>query len=106
VIERDQVRALHDHGHEIGCHTFSHFRVDTLDARTMDEECRRNRNFLSEQCPGIEATNCCYPFGRASLPRKFQLQQRFDTCRGIYEGVNSGIIDLGMLRVIELYDAR
>ncbi len=104
VIERDQVRALHDRGHEIGCHTFSHVRVDALDADTMDEECRRNRSFFSEQCGGIEATNFCYPFGRASLPRKLQLQQRFDSCRGIYEGVNYGTIDLAMLRVIELYD--
>ncbi len=102
VIEREHVRALHDRGHEIGCHTFSHVRVDTLDAATMDEECRRNRRALSEQCGGIAATNFCYPFGSASLPRK--LQQRFDTCRGIYEGINSGTIDLGMLRVIELYD--
>lgn len=104
VIERDQVRALHEHGHEIGCHTFSHVPVDGLDAAKMDEECRRNQEYLNEQCGGIAATNFCYPFGRASLPRKFQLQQRFDSCRGIYEGVNSGTIDLAMLRVIELYD--
>ncbi len=33
VIGRDQVRALHERGHEIGCHTFSHVGVDRLDAR-------------------------------------------------------------------------
>jgi len=104
VIGRDQVRALYDNGHEIGCHTFSHVHVDLLDARAMDEECRQNRAVLRELCPGLELTNFCYPFGRASLPRKLQLQKRFDSCRGIYEGINSGTIDLGMLKVIELYD--
>jgi peptidoglycan/xylan/chitin deacetylase (PgdA/CDA1 family) len=104
VIDRDQVRALHDRGHEIGCHTFSHVGVDTLDARMLDEECRRNREVLRDLCTGLDVTNFCYPFGRVSLPRKLQLDERFDTCRGIYEGINAGIVDLALLRVVELYD--
>jgi peptidoglycan/xylan/chitin deacetylase (PgdA/CDA1 family) len=104
VIGGDQVSALRARGHEIGCHTFSHIGVDKLDALALDEECRRNRETLRELCPGIRITNFCYPFGRVSYPRKRQLETRFDSCRGIYEGVNSGIADLGLLRVIELYD--
>jgi peptidoglycan/xylan/chitin deacetylase (PgdA/CDA1 family) len=104
VIDRAQVRALYDSGHEIGCHTFSHVSVEGLDAAAMDEECRRNGDALHALCPGIAITNFCYPFGRVSLPRKLQLQSHFDTCRGIYEGINSGIVDLALLRVIELYD--
>lgn len=104
VIDRDQVRALHSQGHEIGCHTFSHIKVDQADARTLDEECRRNGALLRELCPGVEITNFCYPFGRVSLPRKLQLQEQYDSCRGIYEGINAGVVDLALLRVIELYD--
>jgi peptidoglycan/xylan/chitin deacetylase (PgdA/CDA1 family) len=104
VIDREQVRALHDRGHEIGCHTFSHVGVDTLDARMLDEECGRNREVLRDLCVGLDVTNFCYPFGRVSLPRKLQLDERFDSCRGIYEGINAGIVDLGLLRVVELYD--
>jgi peptidoglycan/xylan/chitin deacetylase (PgdA/CDA1 family) len=104
VITRHQVTALHARGHEIGCHTFSHVAVDRLDAAGMAEECRRNGAALRELCDGIEITNFCFPFGRLSLARKLQLQKRFDTCRGIYEGINAGTIDLGVLRVVELYD--
>jgi peptidoglycan/xylan/chitin deacetylase (PgdA/CDA1 family) len=104
VIEHDQVRMLHARGHEIGCHTFSHVDVETLGAAAMDEECRRNRDLLRQLCGDIQVTNFCYPFGRLSLARKLQLQKRFDTCRGIYEGINAGTIDLGLLKVIELYD--
>ena len=104
VIDRDQVGALHHRGHEIGCHTFSHVGVDTLDARALDEECQHNREALREICPGLDVTNFCYPFGRVSLPRKLQLDDRFDSCRGIYEGINAGVVDLALLRVIELYD--
>jgi peptidoglycan/xylan/chitin deacetylase (PgdA/CDA1 family) len=104
VIDRAQVSALHARGHEIGCHTFSHIGVDKLGSQVMEEECRRNRETLHQLCPGVEITNFCYPFGRVSYPRKRQLETQFDTCRGIYEGVNSGIVDLALLRVIELYD--
>jgi peptidoglycan/xylan/chitin deacetylase (PgdA/CDA1 family) len=104
VIDSVQTRALYDRGHEIGCHTFSHVRVDALDAAAVDEECERNAAALGALCPGLEMTNFCYPFGRVSLPRKRQLGRRFDTCRGIYEGINAGIADLALLRVVELYD--
>jgi peptidoglycan/xylan/chitin deacetylase (PgdA/CDA1 family) len=104
VIGEDQVRALYGSGHEIGCHTFSHVRVEDLDAQRMDEECAENLRCLRELCSGIALTNFCYPFGRASLPRKMQLQKRFDSCRGIYQGINAGTADLGMLRSIDLYD--
>lgn len=70
----------------------------------LDGECRRNREELRTLCPGLALTNFCYPFGRVSLPRKLQLGDRFDTCRGIYEGINAGVVDLALLRVIELYD--
>jgi len=104
VISLSQVRALHDSGHEIGCHTFSHVPVETLDAARMADETQRNRERLSAACPGIALTNFCYPFGKVSLPRKLQLQESFDSCRGIYEGINVGTLDLALLRVIELYD--
>lgn len=104
VISREQVRALHQNGHEIGCHTFSHINVERLDDAGMDEECRRNRDTLLELASDLQLTNFCFPFGRLSLARKRQLQQCFDTCRGIYEGINAGTIDLALLRVIELYD--
>jgi peptidoglycan/xylan/chitin deacetylase (PgdA/CDA1 family) len=104
LIEREHVRDLHVRGHEIGCHSFSHVAVDELDAREMEDECRQNLLAMRELCPDIEITNFCYPFGVVSLPRKLQLQKHFDTCRGIFEGVNAGTIDLGLLKVIELYD--
>jgi peptidoglycan/xylan/chitin deacetylase (PgdA/CDA1 family) len=104
VIEREQVGALHLRGHEIGCHTFSHVGVDQLDASALDEECRRNRELLGALCPGIALTNFCYPFGKTSFARKLQLANSFASCRGIYEGINAGIIDLALLRVVELYD--
>lgn len=104
LITAEQVRALHDRGHEIGCHTFSHANIEKLDAAGMDEECRKNHNLLRRICGDIQLTNFAYPFGLVNLTRKLQLQKRFDTCRGIFEGVNVGTIDLGLLKIVELYN--
>jgi peptidoglycan/xylan/chitin deacetylase (PgdA/CDA1 family) len=104
VITREQVRCLHLEGHEIGCHTHSHADVETLDAAGLERECRDNEALLRQICGPLRLSNFCYPFGRVSLPRKLQLQRRFQSCRGVYQGVNSGTVDLALLRVIELYD--
>jgi peptidoglycan/xylan/chitin deacetylase (PgdA/CDA1 family) len=104
LIGRDQVRGLHERGHEVGCNNFSHVGVDRLSVEALQEECARNADALRALCDGVAPTNFCYPFGRISLPRKRQLESQFDSCRGIYEGINAGTADLGLLRVIELYD--
>ena len=36
--------------------------------------------------------------------QKLQLQKEFSSCRGIYTGLNTGLVDLGLLRTVELYD--
>jgi peptidoglycan/xylan/chitin deacetylase (PgdA/CDA1 family) len=102
LITLDQVRALHDRGHEIACHTYSHANVEKLSAASMEEECGKNHNLLRRLCGDIQLTNFAYPYGGVTLMRKLQLEKRFNTCRGIFEGVNVGTIDLGLLKVIEL----
>ena len=104
VVTPEQVRALHDQGHEIGCQTFSNANVETLNAARLDEECRMNHNLLRRLCGDIQVTNFSYPDGKVSLARKIQLQHRFDTCRSTVEGINVGTIDLALLKVVELYD--
>jgi len=104
LASAEVLQALAANGHEIGCHTYSHVAVDKLDAAEVEDECQRNRDVLRELCPGVELTNFCYPFGRVSLRHRRQLEERFETCRSIYQGINAGTLDLGLLRVIELYD--
>jgi peptidoglycan/xylan/chitin deacetylase (PgdA/CDA1 family) len=104
VINPQQIRALYERGHEIGCHTYSLVNIETVNTKFLDEECRKNHNLLRRLCGDIRLTNFCYPFGRVSFSNKLQLQKRFDSCRGNYEGVNVGTIDLGLLKVVELYN--
>ena len=103
-ITPEQVRALYDRGHEIGCHTYSHANMESCSAANADEQCRKNHNLLRRLCGDLRLTNFAYPYGGVTIMRKLQLQKRFDTCRGIVEGVNVGTVDLGLLKVVELYN--
>lgn len=104
VLDRDQLADLSRRGHEIGCHTFSHVKVQALSAAQLEEENRRTIAALSEICGPGNFRNFAYPYGVVSLPRKFDLQRQFTSCRSIYAGINAGVADLGMLRTHELYD--
>lgn len=98
LISADECIELHRRGHEIGCHTFSHPVVQELDADTFAAELDRNKEFFASLLPDLTLENFCYPYGMTSLPRKLQAQARFHSCRSSRPGINSGTIDLGMLK--------
>ena len=98
LISASDCVQLHRRGHEIGCHTFSHPVVQRLDRDGFATELDRNRDFFARLVPELVLENFCYPYGIASLPRKWQAQARFDSCRSSRPGINAGAIDLGMIR--------
>lgn len=98
----DDIMGLHQQGHEIACHTFSHRRASDLDAAAMAEEIELNRRYLVGLDSSIQLENFAYPYGVASISRKGQLSNTFRSSRGILPGVNSGSIDLHFLRATPL----
>lgn len=104
VLSAEQVAELHRRGHEIGCHTFSHVKVQSLSHIEAMAETKRTRETFTRICGKGEFRNFAYPFGVVSMPRKLQLQGDFDSCRGIYQEINARSVDLGLLRAFELYD--
>lgn len=104
VISPDHVRMLRERNHEIGCLTFSYADLNKLNAAEAEEECRKNHNMLRRICGDIQLANFAYPHGRVTLRRKLQLQKRFDSCRSFVHGINVGTVDLGLLKVVELFN--
>jgi peptidoglycan/xylan/chitin deacetylase (PgdA/CDA1 family) len=104
LINREQVAELNWRGHEIGCHTQAHVRVQQLGADAMARDIVNSRAELREICGNIPLNNFAYPFGVVSLPSKLRLQTAFQSCRGIYPGINHRVVDLALLRSHELYD--
>ena len=106
MVDSEDVVALHRHGHEIACHTFSHKRACDLDAGTLSAEIARNQHYLRSLDASIRIENFAYPFGYGSFVRKRQLKTVFKSCRSIVPGVNSGDVDLQFLRAMPLIDRR
>jgi peptidoglycan/xylan/chitin deacetylase (PgdA/CDA1 family) len=105
VVSREQVRAIHDAGHEIACHTANHVNVQSLNSDALNAECDLNAALLGEICGNLELTNFAYPFGDLGLRQRTLLQGRFASCRTIYEFSNMSPITPGRLGAIGLFDA-
>ncbi|MGV7214811.1 polysaccharide deacetylase family protein [Bradyrhizobium sp. UFLA05-112] len=103
-LSNDAILRLHDRGHEIACHTFSHRRAVDLDEATLAREIELNRNYFHALDPTIKLENFAYPYGLASIWRKPQLTKSFRSARGILPGVNRDVIDLQFLRSSPLVD--
>jgi peptidoglycan/xylan/chitin deacetylase (PgdA/CDA1 family) len=106
MVDGEEIVALHRHGHEIACHTFSHKRACDLDAPALIAEIEHNQQYLRSLDSSIQIENFAYPFGYGSFVRKRQLKSVFKSCRSIVPGVNSGTVDLQFLRAMPLIDRR
>jgi peptidoglycan/xylan/chitin deacetylase (PgdA/CDA1 family) len=100
----DDLRRLFRAGHEIGCHTFNHRRVSTLNRNKLMEEIKLNKTFFACHLPELVAHTFAYPFGDRSLWATLKLQRIFEACRSTEPGLNLGTVELGRLRAIQLYD--
>jgi peptidoglycan/xylan/chitin deacetylase (PgdA/CDA1 family) len=98
----EDLRQIRDAGHEIGCHTFSHWHGTAMDSATLDADTGRNQAFVSRVLGDYRLTSFAYPYGDASVRTKLLLSRRFTTCRGVQDGVNSGLVDLSQLNAIGL----
>lgn len=98
----DDLRQVHEEGHEIGCHTFSHLRVAHKKAGTVLDDLKRNAEFLGKVLPEHRYSTFAYPFGDLRLPQKTLLSSRFGACRGIWPGINRGRMDFGELKAVPL----
>ena len=102
LITSPECLELHRRGHEIGCHTFSHRKVGSLDHQALHLEIERNKAFFSAIDSSIVLENFAYPYNLATPRSKLMLQRRFRSCRAGVPGVNVGSVDLGLLKTVEI----
>jgi peptidoglycan/xylan/chitin deacetylase (PgdA/CDA1 family) len=100
--ERDDLRAVHAAGHEVGCHTFSHRPSPEVPSAEWIADLERNAAFVRETLGEVRMTTFAYPYGEASPRTKVLAGRRYTASRGIYPGVNGPMLDLGQLRAVPL----
>jgi peptidoglycan/xylan/chitin deacetylase (PgdA/CDA1 family) len=96
----DDLIRLHEAGHEVACHTFAHPDVTRLNNAARYQDLTLNRDFMQQNVGDVALSSFAYPYGAVSLPAKLFYAKRFFTCRGVYGGVNSGIMDFGELLAV------
>jgi len=98
----EDIQRLRAQGHEIGCHTHDHANLLRLNNCEIDDQFARNQKFFEPMLETDRFVSMAYPFGNVSPRVKKVAQKRFPICRGVWSGVNTGMIDMALLKVVGL----
>jgi len=100
------LKLIREHGHELGCHTFSHCHAWDTAPQVFERSIVANRAALGELFPGMTFETFAYPI---SVPRpltKSRVADYFLCCRGGDQRFNVGTTDLNLLSAFFLEKSR
>lgn len=98
LFSRTDLEQLLKEGHELGCHTFDHADPWTSSSRVFRESILRNREALLSLFPGRTFHSLAYPLTEPRPAIKRIAEAHFSCCRGGGRVLNSGEIDLNLLK--------
>jgi len=104
-IDEHEILALHNAGHHIACHTYSHNHPSSIKLSDYLEDAYNNRKLLSTIIPDLSVDHFAYPYGKVTLGVKKELKSIYKTMRTTIGGVNHGVIDLCHLRSNQIYSS-
>lgn len=105
-FEVEHLQALHEAGHEVGCHTYEHVSTLTLSPAELDASLARNAAWVAERLDGYRMQTFAYPFGDCALGSKGVIDKRFLCGRGVRDGVNRVRADRNLLQAVGLESRR
>ena len=100
--DAEDLKAVHEEGHEVGCHTYTHRHSSLLTPSELRADWDRNCAFVRQVLGDVKVSSFAYPFGAVSPLSKVLASRRFRCSRGIRPGVNAGAVDIDQLRVVRL----
>jgi len=100
--DRQEVLELHNRGHEIGCHTYSHTRAATSSKSDFAEQLDRNREFLAGITGGMPKS-FAFPFGSVSTSAKYVARARYSSCRTTRQFFQTSVFDSAGLGAYPVY---
>ena len=99
----DDIKRIVEKGNDLGCHTFNHMGAYEQSSVSFENSLIDNNKFLRNKFPGMNFSVFSYPRGQVNLKAKRIVRKYFRCSRGIVPGINSGIIDLNLLKGTRLY---
>ena len=106
LMDRNDMDAALQQGHELGCHTFSHLHSWRTDAKAFLHSVLRNQAALDEIIPGGRFRSFSYPISEPSPLNKRAISDQFLTCRSGGQRFNRGRVDRNQLSAYFLEMAR
>lgn len=98
----EEIRALAEAGHELGCHTYAHHPVRAFSRQEFHSDLHKNQDFLKSA--GYEGTpvSFAFPYNAAWPFARLVLRQHYQVCRAAGEEINRHWVDPLMLKAFEL----
>ncbi len=102
-LNEAEIKSLHQKGHDIACHTYSHLNIRASNIIDVVSDCNKNTDELMRIVQVSSISHFAYPFGMVSPRGKKELGGKYKTLRTVDEGLNGLKTDLTHLRAINLY---
>jgi peptidoglycan/xylan/chitin deacetylase (PgdA/CDA1 family) len=102
----EDLTALLEQGHELGCHTYSHCHSWDTDSGVFEDAVLKNRTALAELIPGAEFKTLSYPISEPRPFTKRRVGKYFQACRAGGQSLNAGITDCSQLSAFFLEQSR
>lgn len=97
IFDSTDLALLCDHGHELGCHTFSHCDSWHTKTKLFERSIVENRLALRRALPKTEFRSFSYPISSPRPLTKKRTAKYFLSCRCGGQTFNTGVTDLNLL---------
>jgi len=95
---------LHNNGHDIACHTYSHYSLLSGTPEELEQDAIINTKRLSSILQSLPVEHFSYPYGQVSFKAKKLLSRHYKTMRSSRPGINTNTSDLYLLRAESIYN--
>ncbi len=102
----EDLNALLEQGHELGCHTFAHCHSWETEPHAFEKSIIENQRALEKLCPGFSFRTFSYPISPPRAWTKQKVAGYFACCRGGGQTCNVGTADLNYLAAYFLEKSR
>lgn len=102
----EDLKALLEQGHEVGCHTFAHCHSWQTAPAAFERSVVENQQALSQLLPGASFKTLAYPISDPRPGTKRRVAKHFVCCRGGGQTFNEGVADQNNLHAFFLEKTR
>jgi peptidoglycan/xylan/chitin deacetylase (PgdA/CDA1 family) len=106
IFLAQDLNALLEQGHELGCHTFGHCHSWQTSPAEFERSIIENRRAIGKLLPRVPFKTLSYPISTPRPRTKQRAAKHFACCRGGGQTLNTGVADLNYLQAFFLEQSR